>query len=122
MILPDLAIPETFFEGVGPIIDTDGAGKSWSNMQEWADISFHPEPLDKVGPEDVENETKAAGGIHFCCYGMVSLDSTAHEKSQLMEQRPAFRCFGQTCGRHARLASQDRAIIDAPVPRDFKTF
>lgn len=78
MILPDLTLPDTFFEGMDPNIDTDGAGQSWSNIQEWADISFHPEPLDSIDPEDIENETRAAGGVRFCCYGMVSLGFLAH--------------------------------------------
>lgn len=74
MILPDLTTSESFFDGMDPIIDADGAGKSWGNMQEWADTSFYLDQYNKIDPEDIENETKAAGGIRFCCYGMVSLD------------------------------------------------
>lgn len=80
LLLLDLGIPENLFEGVGPIISTDGAGESWSNMQEWADLSFCLEPLANIDPEDIENETKGAGGVRFCCYGMVSLNYTARQK------------------------------------------
>ncbi|KAL6413087.1 promoter binding protein RUSH-1alpha [Ilyonectria robusta] len=72
MILPDLTTSDSFFDGMHPIIDPNGAGKSWGNMQEWADTSFCLDQYDKIDPEDIENETKAAGGIRFCCYGMLS--------------------------------------------------
>lgn len=91
LFLPDLAIPENFFEGVDPIINTDDAGQSWSNMQEWADLSFCPEPPTNIDPEDIENETEAAGGVRFCCYGMVSLGSKAIYKLQLTEYYTSFQ-------------------------------
>ncbi|OCL11998.1 hypothetical protein AOQ84DRAFT_228449 [Glonium stellatum] len=70
-ILPDLQISSSFFEDVDPIIDFKGLGQSWGNIQEWADRSFQQPLLEGAAPQDIENETIAAGGIRFCCYGMV---------------------------------------------------
>jgi hypothetical protein len=70
--LPDFQISTNLFEDVDPIIDVEGFGQSWSNMQEWADISFQPPSLEGAAPQDIENETMAAGGVRFCCYGMVN--------------------------------------------------
>ncbi len=72
MILSDLQPSVAFFDGADPMIDTQGLGESWVNMQEWADISFQTEPVDYIVLQDIQNETKAAGGVRFCCYGMVS--------------------------------------------------
>jgi SWI/SNF-related matrix-associated actin-dependent regulator of chromatin subfamily A3 len=41
---------------VDPIIDVEGLGQSWSNMHEWADVSFQPQSLEGVKPQDIENE------------------------------------------------------------------
>lgn len=71
-ILPEFQISTNLFEDVDPIIDFEGLGQSWINMQEWADVSFQPPSLEGVEPQDIENETQAAGGVRFCCYGMVS--------------------------------------------------
>lgn len=70
-ILPEFQVSTNLFEDVDPIIDVEGLGQSWSNMQEWADISFQPPSLEGVEPQDIENETQAAGGARFCCYGMI---------------------------------------------------
>ena len=70
--LPDFQISTNLFEDVDPIVDVEGLGQSWSNMQEWADISFQLPPLEGAAAQDIENETMAAGGVRFCCYGMVS--------------------------------------------------
>jgi hypothetical protein len=72
MILSDLQPSATFFDSADPMIDTGGLGESWINMQEWADLSFQIEPADHVALQDIQDETKAAGGVRFCCYGMVS--------------------------------------------------
>lgn len=73
MILLDLQPPaDTFFEGADPMIGTEGLGESWMNMQEWADLSLLLEVMDSATLQDIETETETAGGIRFCCYGMVS--------------------------------------------------
>lgn len=72
MILSDLQPSVTFFDSADPMINTEGLGDSWVNMQEWADLSFQTEPVDHVALQDIQNEIKAAGGVRFCCYGVVS--------------------------------------------------
>ncbi|OQU97598.1 SNF2 family domain-containing protein isoform 2 [Cladophialophora immunda] len=57
------------FQDVDPIIDTTGLGQSWSNMQEWANLSFQPPAPQGAAIEDIEWETMAMGGIRFGCYG-----------------------------------------------------
>ena len=73
MILSELQPSVTFFDCADPMIDTEGLGESWVNMQEWADLSFQTEPVDCVALQDIQDETKAAEGVRFCCYGMVSI-------------------------------------------------
>ncbi|KAJ3548576.1 hypothetical protein NM208_g940 [Fusarium decemcellulare] len=68
----DLTFPATLFEGEDPILDANGAGWSWSSMQEWADASFRPKPLESLDPEDIEKEAAAADGHRFCCFGMLA--------------------------------------------------
>ncbi len=70
--MSDLQPSGTFFDGADPMIDTEGLGESWVNMQEWADLSFEKHPVDHDALQDIQNETNAAGGVRFCCYGMVS--------------------------------------------------
>ena len=48
------------------MIETEGLGESWMNMQEWADLSFQPEALDYGALQHIESETKAAGGGSIC--------------------------------------------------------
>ena len=81
MISTDLQPSISFFDGADPMIETEGLGESWMNMQEWADLSFQPEALDYGALQDIENETKAAGGIRFVCYGMVSRPSSKMPKT-----------------------------------------
>jgi len=78
MILSDLQPSATFFDGADPMIETEGLGESWMNMQEWADLSLQPEIIDTATLQDIENETETAGGIRFCCYGMVSNPSSSN--------------------------------------------
>jgi len=69
MILSELQPSVNFFGSADPMIDTEGLGESWVNMQEWADLSFQTEPVDYVALQDIQDETKAAEGVRFCCYG-----------------------------------------------------
>ena len=70
-ILQDFQDSFNLFEDVDPIINTAGLGQSWNNMQQWANISFQAPAPEAVAPEDIEDETLAAGGVSFACYGMV---------------------------------------------------
>ncbi|KAF9768234.1 hypothetical protein IL306_014491, partial [Fusarium sp. DS 682] len=68
---PDPSVTGDFFDGTLPIIDTDGAGTSWGNMQEWADSSFYLDPCENLIPLLIEEDTKQSEGSRLCCYGMV---------------------------------------------------
>ncbi|KLO90158.1 related to promoter binding protein RUSH-1alpha [Fusarium fujikuroi] len=68
---PDLSITGDFFDGTLPIIDTDGAGTSWGNMQEWADSLFPLDPCENLTPLLTEDDTEQSEGSRLCCYGMV---------------------------------------------------
>ncbi len=72
MIIEDLRPSSYFFEGTDPIIDIEGLGQSWINIQEWADLSFPLELPESIPLEDIQGETQADGGVRFCCYGMAS--------------------------------------------------
>ena len=67
----ELQLPDNFFEGADPMIDINGLGQSWMNIQEWADASLLREPIAKNVLEGIALESRAAGS-RFCCYGMVS--------------------------------------------------
>ncbi|KAF5540893.1 DNA repair recombination rad5c [Fusarium napiforme] len=68
---PDPSITGNFFDGTLPIIDTDGAGTSWGNMQEWADSLFHFDPPGDLTPLLIEDDTEQSECSRLCCYGMV---------------------------------------------------
>ena len=65
---------------MSPIVGFAGLGGSWSGIQDWADQSF---PEANTQQEEVaraaEEETNAAGGVRFCCYGAVSTISAFTE-------------------------------------------
>ncbi|KAK4442833.1 helicase conserved domain-containing protein [Podospora aff. communis PSN243] len=71
-IFPSLDVADNFFDAVDPAIDFAGLGDSWSGIQDWADQSFPEADLqqDQVA-QAVQEETDAAGGVQFCCYGTV---------------------------------------------------
>ena len=71
-IMLDFQQSANLFDDADPIIDYEGLGLSWNNMQEWADISLNPSFEEFIAPQDIEKETAAAGGVRFCCFGMVS--------------------------------------------------
>lgn len=54
-------------------VDDNNLAQSWTNMHEWADLTFHLQP-ECFSVEEIELETEAAGGRRFCCYGSVSRD------------------------------------------------
>ncbi|KAF5532223.1 DNA repair recombination rad5c [Fusarium mexicanum] len=68
---PNPSITGDFFDGTLPIIDTDGAGTSWGNMQEWADSLFYLDPRDHLTPLLIEDDTEQSEVSRICCYGMV---------------------------------------------------
>ena len=52
--------------------DLEGLGESWSNIQEWADLSLQPSYVDSEILQDMRDETVREEVLDFCCYGMVS--------------------------------------------------
>ncbi|KAI1060017.1 hypothetical protein LB506_012626 [Fusarium annulatum] len=67
---PDPSITGDLFDGTLPIIDTDGAGTSWGNMQEWADSLFHLDPGENLTPLLAEDDAEQSEDSRLCCYGM----------------------------------------------------
>jgi len=114
-ILADLQPSISFFDGADPMIETEGLGESWMNIQEWADLSFQPELLDYVALQDIECETKAAGGIRFACYGMVSRRSSKLVKINYKSHPIDLRCFSQAGRQYARTSSQSGPFASLPV-------
>ena len=71
-------MPSNLFDDVDPIIDTIGLGQSWISMQEWADVSLQPMQLEEQAAQAVEEETRATGGVRFCCYGAASSEAVSN--------------------------------------------